>query len=83
VPSVTTRTWHLPQSTSRVPTMLAVKATRVETAGGDVTTIFILTSGVLFAVAAAGIVWIRVAAAEYRHRWTLPRQIPRADYRYR
>jgi hypothetical protein len=32
--------------------------------------IFVLVPGVVFALAAAGIVWIRLAAAEYRHKWS-------------
>jgi hypothetical protein len=55
----------------------------VETVGGDVTAIFLLICAVLLAVSAAGIVWIRVAAAEYRHNWNLPQDIPRANYRTR
>jgi hypothetical protein len=35
--------------------------------------IFLLVPGLVFALAAVGIVWIRLAAAEYRHRWRVPR----------
>jgi hypothetical protein len=36
--------------------------------------IFLLVPGLVFAVAAAGIVWIRLAAAEYRHKWRDPQE---------
>jgi len=48
-----------------------------------VTAIFLLISALLFAVSAAGMVWIRVAAAEYRHNWNLPQDIPGGNYRTR
>jgi hypothetical protein len=32
--------------------------------------IFLLVPGLVFALGAAGIVWIRLAAAEYRHKWS-------------
>jgi hypothetical protein len=40
-------------------------------------TIFLLIAGVLFALAALGMVWIRVAAAEYRHNWSVPPDVSR------
>jgi hypothetical protein len=42
-----------------------------------VTTIFLLIPGLVFALAAAGLVWIRVAAAEYRHNWCVPQDMSR------
>ncbi len=41
------------------------------------TAIFLLIPAVLCALSAAGMVWIRVAAAEYRHNWSVPPDIPR------
>jgi hypothetical protein len=35
-----------------------------------VTAIFLLVPGLVLALAAAGMVWIRLAAAEYRHKWS-------------
>jgi hypothetical protein len=32
--------------------------------------IFLLVPGLVFALAATGIVWIRLATAEYRHKWS-------------
>jgi hypothetical protein len=72
--------WHPAQSARRVPTMLAPDASRVETTGGDVTAIFLLIPALLFALATAGLVWIRVAAAEHRHNWTVPQNFPRGTY---
>lgn len=46
-------------------------------------TIFLLIAGVLFALAALGMVWIRVAAAEYRHNWCVPPDVSRDGYRQR
>lgn len=46
---------------------------RVETAGGDVMAIFLLVPALLLALSAAGMVWVRVAAAEYSHNWKLQR----------
>ena len=43
--------------------------------GADVTAIFLLIPGLVFALAAAGMVWIRLAAAEYRHNWSVPRDV--------
>jgi hypothetical protein len=43
-----------------------------------VTAIFLLVPGLVFALAAAGIVWIRLAAAEYRHKWSVPETSPGA-----
>jgi hypothetical protein len=48
-----------------------------------VTAIFLLICAVLLAVSAAGMVWIRVAAAEYRHNWNRPQDITRRNYRMR
>jgi hypothetical protein len=45
---------------------------RCKPTGDDVTTIFLLIPGLVFALAALGLVWIRVAAAEYRHNWCVP-----------
>jgi hypothetical protein len=59
--------WHAAQPVALVPTMLTPTG-GVE--GGDVKAIFVLVPGVVFALAAAGIVWIRLAAAEYRHKWS-------------
>jgi hypothetical protein len=47
-----------------------------------VTTIFLLIAGALFALVALGMVWIRVAAAEYRHNWSVP-DVSRGGYRQR
>jgi hypothetical protein len=44
----------------------------------NVTAIFLLVPGLVFALAAAGMVWIRLAAAEYRHKWSVPETSPRA-----
>jgi hypothetical protein len=63
--------------------MLALTAARAETAGGDVTTIFLLTSGLLFALSVAGVVWIRITASEYRHRWALQKNVNHTGYRNR
>jgi hypothetical protein len=74
--------WHSAQSDFQARTMLApVTAGVVETAGGDVTAIFLLISATLLAVSFAGMVWIRVAAAEYRHHWSRPQDVPRGNYR--
>jgi hypothetical protein len=51
--------------------------------GGDVTAIFLLICALLFAVSVAGMLWIRVAAAEYRHNWNLPQDNTRRNYRTR
>jgi hypothetical protein len=40
-----------------------------------VTAIFLLIPGLVFALAAAGMVWIRLAAAEYRHNWSVPQDV--------
>jgi hypothetical protein len=48
-----------------------------------VTAIFLLIPAVLLALSAAGMVWIRVAAAEYRHNWSLTQEITRGTYRRR
>jgi hypothetical protein len=55
--------------------MLAPDGSRVETTGGNVTAIFLLIPALLLTLSAAGMVWIRVAAAEYRDNWSLPRNI--------
>ena len=44
------------------------------------TAIFLLIPALLFALATAGLVWIRVAAAEHRHNWTVPQNFPRGTY---
>jgi hypothetical protein len=56
---------------------------QVESVGGDVTAIFLLICALLFAVSVAGMLWIRVAAAEYRHNWNLPQDNTRRNYRTR
>jgi hypothetical protein len=76
-------TWHPAQSARRVTTKLPPDGSRVETRGGDVTAIFLLIPAVLLALSAAGMVWIRVAAAEYRHNWSLTQEITRGTYRRR
>jgi hypothetical protein len=65
--------WHATQPVAPVPSMLASTGRQVE--GSDVTTIFLLIPGLVFALAAVGIVWIRLAAAEYRHNWSVPRDV--------
>jgi hypothetical protein len=35
-----------------------------------VTAIFLLVPGLVIALAAAAIVWVRLAAAEYRRKWS-------------
>jgi hypothetical protein len=45
-----------------------------------VTTIVLLIPGLVFALAAVGIVWIRLAAAEYRHNWSVPRDVSQGAY---
>ena len=44
------------------------------------TTIFLLIPGLVFALAAAGMAWIRLATAEYRHNWSVPREVPQGAY---
>ena len=39
------------------------------------TAIFLLIPALLLALSAVGMVWIRVAAAEYRHNWSLTQEI--------
>jgi hypothetical protein len=80
VSSVIAGLWHPAQSARRFPTMLAPRGSRVRPRGGDVTTIFILIPALLFALSVAGMVWIRVAAAEYRHNWKVPAGTPPRTY---
>lgn len=42
------------------------------------TAIFLLVPGLVVALAAAGMVWIRLAAAEHRHKWSAPDTSPGA-----
>ena len=42
------------------------------------TAMFLLIPGLLFGLAAAGMLWIRVAAAEYRRNWSVPQDVPAA-----
>jgi len=44
----------------------------------NVTAIFLLVPGLVVALAAAGMVWIRLAAAEHRHKWSAPDTSPGA-----
>jgi hypothetical protein len=53
---------------------------RRQVEGGDVTAIFLLIPGLVFALAAAGIVWIRLATAEYRHKWSAPQEESQGAY---
>jgi hypothetical protein len=48
-----------------------------------VTAIFILIPALLSALSVAGMVWIRVAAAEYRHNWKVPAGTPPGTYSQR
>ncbi|MGH9230936.1 MAG: hypothetical protein ACRD07_19780 [Acidimicrobiales bacterium] len=45
------------------------------------TAIILLIPALLVALSAAGMVWIRVAAAEYRHNWNPSRDAPAGRYR--
>ena len=83
VSSVMTGTWHLAQSAGPPRMMLVPTGGEARPMGGDVTAIFLLIAGGLVALSALGMVWIRVAAAEYRHNWNLPQDIPRGNYRTR
>jgi hypothetical protein len=78
VPSVTAGTWHAAQPVAPTPAMLRPTGRQVE--GGDVTAIFLLVPGVVFALAAAGMVWIRLATAEYRHNWSAPQEESQGAY---
>jgi hypothetical protein len=53
--------WHPAQSGDQVGTMLAGMAT-----------ILLLITAVLAVTSAVCMVWIRVAAADHRQRWTFP-----------
>jgi hypothetical protein len=46
-----------------------------------VTAIFVLIPGLVFALAAVGMVWIRLAAAEYRHNWSVSPEVSHGAYR--
>jgi hypothetical protein len=48
-----------------------------------VTAILLLIAGVVFALLALGMVWIRATAVEYRHRWSVPPDVARRAYRQR
>jgi hypothetical protein len=63
---------HAAQPVAPVPRMLAATE-KIE--GGDVTAIFLLVPGLVFALAAAGMAWIRLAAAEYRQNWSVSREV--------
>jgi hypothetical protein len=78
VPSVIAGMCHATQPVVPVPSMLAPQ--RGKSRGSDVTTIFLLIPGLVFALAAVGIVWIRLAAAEYRHNWSVPRDVSQGAY---
>ena len=80
MPSVTAGMWHVAQLVAAVPTML--RSTGGKSREANVTAIFLLVPGLVIALAAAGMVWIRLAAAEYRHKWTVPETSTRA-YRWR
>jgi hypothetical protein len=70
--------WQAAQYADPVPTMLA--PTGGKSRGADVTTIFLLVPGLVFALAAAGMAWIRLATAEYRHNWSVPGEVPQGAY---
>jgi hypothetical protein len=70
--------WHAAQPVAPVSTMLPPTGRQVE--GGDVTAIFLLVPGLVFALAAAGMVWIRLATAEYRHKWSVPQEESQGAY---
>jgi hypothetical protein len=55
--------------------MLASDGSQAETDGGDVTTIFLVIAGVLLALSALGMLWIRATAVEYRHKWSVPADV--------
>ena len=44
------------------------------------TAIFVLIPGLVFALAAVGMVWIRLAAAEYRHNWSVSPEVSHGAY---
>ena len=44
------------------------------------TAIYLLIPGLVFALAAAGMVWIRLAAAEHRHNWSVPHKVSQGAY---
>jgi len=83
VPSVMTGTCHLAQSTVRPRMMLAADGNQPRPTGGDVTTIFLVIAGMLFALTALGLLWIRATAVEYRHKWSVPADATRGAYRQR
>lgn len=78
MPSVIAGLWQAAQSADPVPMMLA--PTGGKSRGADVTAIFLLIPGLVFALAAAGMVWIRLAAAEYRHNWSIPQDVSQGAY---
>jgi hypothetical protein len=45
-----------------------------------VTAIILLIPGLVFVLAAAGMVWIRLATAEYRHNWGVPQDVSQGAY---
>jgi hypothetical protein len=45
--------------------------------------IFLVVPGLVFTLAVVGIVWIRIAAAEHRHRWSVPRDASQSAYPWR
>ena len=70
--------WQAAQYADPVPTMLA--PTGGKSRGADVTTIFLLIPGLVFALAAAGMAWIRLATAEYRHNWSVAQEASQGAY---
>jgi hypothetical protein len=78
VPSVTAGMCHVAQPLAPVATTLPPTGGKSREA--NVMAIFLLVPGLVFALAAAGMVWIRLAAAEYRHRWSVPRDASRGAY---
>ena len=45
------------------------------------TAIFLLIPGLVFVLAATGMVWIRLATAEYRHNWSVSQEVSQGDVR--
>jgi hypothetical protein len=48
-----------------------------------VSAIFLLVPGLVFALAAAVMVWVRLATAEYRHNWSVSQEVLPGAYRRR
>lgn len=70
--------WHVAQPLAGVPTMLPHTGGKAREA--NVTAIFLLVPGLVLALAAVGMVWIRLATAEYRNKWSVPRDAFRGTY---